>query len=689
MKSSIRFVLPLALALGVIGSYVVTHDTDVDWAVLSDTPSPSPAFKNSSENPAAALPVAVPPAMEPAASIAAAPQPAAPAATPLTPIRWQPADPQQARVSTKADGISSLNAAPIPPDFLEKIVDASGATARFSLPDGSSAVGTVELMKSDSQGLLSVQGKLSAPAAGFYFFQRQTVSGPAGTLVGHVRFNEVVRAWRVDPSGPDGAPMLNAVSIDQVLCVGNPLPVPDGTPGKSETADNSSPDAETSPSGDLADNHNQTPSDAGTAKADPGTPQYVPQTHPSNMSFPAAVNGVVPLQSLPGAAGVIYLDFDGEPGPFSGWSVNGDALPSGASTSQIKEVWQRVAEDFQAFTINVTTDRRVFDAATETSRKHVIISPTTDAAPGAGGVAYVGSWNNSGDTVCWVFILTGKSSAEAISHEVGHTLGLSHDGRNSPVEDYYGGHGSGDVGWAPIMGVGYYQNLSQWSKGEYTSANNTEDDLNIIVSNNNAVDYRADDTTAVYATADYLDILSTFAVSNEGIIETRTDVDAWRFQTTGGAVSLTVSTVNAGPNVDFLAEIYNSANVRIAFNNPDTTLNGTLSTTLPAGDYTLRVSGFGRGTPTGDGYTDYGSIGAYLISGSITNGVRHDRFTINENLPVATTVGTVSPRQVHGTNTLTYSITSGNTGGAFSINSATGQLSVANSAALNYETLST
>ena len=28
---------------------------------------------------------------------------------------------------------------------------------------------------------------------------------------------------------------------------------------------------------------------------------------------------------------------------------------------------------------------------------------------------------------------------------------------------YYKGHG----GWAPIMGVGYYKAVVQWSKGEY------------------------------------------------------------------------------------------------------------------------------------------------------------------------------------------------------------------------------
>jgi len=61
----------------------------------------------------------------------------------------------------------------------------------------------------------------------------------------------------------------------------------------------------------------------------------------------------------------------------------------------------------------------------------------------------------------------------------------------SPAEAYYQGHGSGEVGWAPIMGVGYYKLLVQRSRGEYLSANNTENDLNRITTLN-GFGYRAD-----------------------------------------------------------------------------------------------------------------------------------------------------------------------------------------------------
>ena len=608
----------------------------------------------SAGSPATAGPDTVAESSAPAVA-SAEPAPRAAAAGVAQPLPPAPARPGARRVPTAADAVARNGrppaALPLPPDFLEKLIDAAGLSVNFPLPDGRAATGKVELVKRDAQGVLLVQGRLTLPEAGFYFFQRQTVPGVAGAMVGSVRFDKSRVAFRVDPAGVDGAPMLVEVTIDQVVCYNLPQP-------------------------------------AAAPLAAAGAPENAPQTHPIGIPIPDYQNGVVPLQSLPGASGVIYLDFDGEKGPFTGWG-NFDAAPSGASNAQIKDVWQRVAEDFHAFNLNITTDRKIFDNAGQGHRMHVILTPTTTAAPGAGGVAYIGSFNNTGDTPCWSFYTTGKDAAEVTSHEIGHTLGLGHDGRITPSEGYYGGHGSGETGWAPIMGVGYYQNLAQWSKGEYASANNTEDDLAIIVGNNNTVDYRADDATATFATAPYLEILADNTVSNEGIIETRTDVDAYRFTTAGGAVSLTASVVNASPDIDILAEIYNSADTLIASNNPDAALGATVSATLAAGDYTLRVSGVGRGDPLTDGYTDYASLGAYLISGTCPGGVKPDRFTVAENSIIGVAAGTVAPRLSHGANPLTFAIASGNTGTAFAIDPGTGAVTVATPAQLNFETLST
>lgn len=641
--------LPAALVLASIAIFSSCKPVAKDPAGTASTPTASaPAAATASQptTPAATTP-----------SVAAAPV-ATPAPTPVpTEVAYQPGheDADPAPTASMEQDPNAPEPIPVDDAWFGQIINESAGTVNFALPGGLAASGSIDLLEKGGNGEpIVVQGRLTSPQPGFYTFQRQTAPGVAGAYFGHVRFDDSEQAYRLEPIGPGGTSMLVPRKLDQVICVGMPPAQEDG---------------------DSAD----------TAQA-ATDPQYVPQTHPTNGPYPPSQNGIVPLESLPGASAVVFLDFEGGPGPWVGWG-NFAAQPANVSNAQIKEVWQRVAEDFQPFNINITTNRAVFEAAPRNSRQRVIVTPTNTAAPGAGGVAVIGSFNSTSDQVCWAFYTSGKASAEAISHEVGHTLGLSHDGKGS--EGYYGGHGNDPVGWAPIMGVGYYKNLSQWSKGEYAGATQTEDDLRIITNNNNTVRYRADDYGATFATAGHLEVYENGSVSNEGIIETREDVDAFRFTTTGGVVSFTVNPVSAGPNLDLLAEIYDSANVLKASNNPPNDINATVTANLPAGDYTLRVSGVGRGDPLGDGYSDYGSIGAYVISGTAPQAIKPARFSIPENSPFNTTVGTITPRNSHGGNPITFSITSGNSNGAFSINSTTGVLRVANPSALNYETLST
>lgn len=60
-------------------------------------------------------------------------------------------------------------------------------------------------------------------------------------------------------------------------------------------------------------------------------------------------------------------------------------------------------------------------------------------------------------------------------------------------------------------------------------------------------------------------------------------------------------------------------------------------------------------------------------------------FTIAENSVVGTVVGTIIATDPNTTQTLTYSIVSGNVNSTFSINATTGAIVVTNSAALNFE----
>jgi hypothetical protein len=65
--------------------------------------------------------------------------------------------------------------------------------------------------------------------------------------------------------------------------------------------------------------------------------------------------------------------------------------------------------------------------------------------------------------------------------------------------------------------------------------------------------------------------------------------------------------------------------------------------------------------------------------------INNPAFSIIENAANGTNVGTVAATDLDAGQTLTYSILPGNTSGAFTINASTGVLTVANSAALNFE----
>ena len=86
-------------------------------------------------------------------------------------------------------------------------------------------------------------------------------------------------------------------------------------------------------------------------------------------------------------------------------------------------------------------------------------------------------------------------------------------------------------------------------------------------------------------------------------------------------------------------------------------------------------------------------LGAFEYSNSSNNNqppsIQNQGFLINENSPNGTMVGMVLASDPDAGQTLAYSILSGNTSGAFSINTLTGVLTVSNSAALNFETTPT
>jgi len=342
---------------------------------------------------------------------------------------------------------------------------------------------------------------------------------------------------------------------------------------------------------------------------------------------------VTNLNSYPTATSVIFLDFDGHNVSGTMWNTNGafTCNSSGLSDAAITEVFNRVAEDYRPFNINVTTNEAKYNSATYNKRMRVVITTSNEwYGSGAGGVAYVNSFTWGDNSPCFVFsALLGyniKNIAEAASHEAGHTLGLRHqssyDAACVKISDYNWGQGAGEIGWAPIMGAGYNENMTLWNNGPNSlGCNVIQNDLSVITNATNGFGYRVDDNTDVYATATVASFNSSNQLTVSGVIEKTDDKDLFKFTmpTFGrfqlSAVPYNVGTGNSGSDLDLQVEVLDGSYASIGTYNPGNLLSSVIDTFINAGTYYIRIDGKGNIYAP-----EYGSLGSYSLQATYTDG---------------------------------------------------------------------
>lgn len=371
---------------------------------------------------------------------------------------------------------------------------------------------------------------------------------------------------------------------------------------------------------------------------DPARTEGATSAPTAEAASPAPLDQTFQLHSKSGSQRTIYLDFNGHnvsgtvwndqhgltAGSYPAWSRDADGSTfNTAEREAVQSVWQRVAEDYAPFAVDVTTQDPGAAAITRTDTAdqifgtRALISPSDSAARklcggSCGGMAYNGIFDSSSSTAyyqpAWIFPQylgnDAKNIAEAVSHEVGHTLGLNHDGVSGGT-GYYGGHAT----WAPIMGVGYGKPITQWSNGDYKGANNHQDDLSVIV--NNGLPMRPDEET-------------TRPPTGSAYITSDADRDVYTLGICSGPLALAADPASQSPNLDLKLSLLGVTGGPVAVDNPTSRagnpsrdvangMDATVAETVPDDWYFVAVEGVGNGSPS-KGYDGYASVGAYTIS---------------------------------------------------------------------------
>ncbi|CAB4703320.1 MAG: hypothetical protein F2667_05565 [Actinobacteria bacterium] len=348
---------------------------------------------------------------------------------------------------------------------------------------------------------------------------------------------------------------------------------------------------------------------------------------PTRRRAPYPTTQTFKLHSLPGAQRTIFLDVDGgtvsgtewnkskglPDGAYVGFSIDGDPSTwTPREHTAIQEIWQVVAEDFAPFQVDVTTEQprpEALDRADAQDQVYgttALVTGSQDAAQqlcqlSCAGIAFLGVFDDETSHALYqpAFIFAGQISVDeigdALSHEIGHTFGLRHDG------DAGGDYSPGAGAKAAIMGRGF--GFNTWSNGDYPGATNQEDDVAIIAAS--GAPLRLDDVGDEVGTARELG-------DGVGLISTRTDVDVFRLGQCDGLVEVSAAPTSPFTNLGVGTRLLDESGAELAVGTPDRYLSRDLASTLKhevTGTAYLEVDGVGTSA-----YSDYGVLGGYRVS---------------------------------------------------------------------------
>lgn len=335
------------------------------------------------------------------------------------------------------------------------------------------------------------------------------------------------------------------------------------------------------------------------------------------------------LESKPGSPYVFFLD--------NREVMSGSTPLNGVSKENMYRMWQTVASIYSPYNLNITTNPAVYAAA-----KAANVTRT--------GIIHFYNQDGRSNAPLWAFGTTsagtlyrnpasgfdyGYGIGMTAAHEVGHQMGMSHDHGGTGGEYF---EGIAAYQWGPIMGnywmgSSWAHSMWTWSKGEYSTATNFEDDLkNMNISDK--VPYRVDDNPSgkplLMNAAGAITPLQNF-----GQIETTGDTDAYTFSVaSGGVLNLRVDPIEYFGMLDVDASIINANGVVVAKSNLSADRSASFSNlSLPAGNFSIVIKGGAEGVPS-NGFSNYSSLGYYAMQGSLTGSVVTPDIMLSSGVPL-------------------------------------------------------